>query len=131
LSTLRQLIAAEIAKRDNAEDMKPALHFVTYDKHPAAMTDAKAAVEAIIAEADSEHCRKIIYVTRAIQDEVMQMLERRFPKRLVICQPIVAPGQSLRETARPQTDLDLDPVRIADAADRAAERIARLRDAAG
>jgi hypothetical protein len=124
LNKLRELIAAEIARRDNSEDMKPGFQFVVYDKHPGVVTDVNTAVQAIIEQANTNE-GELTYVTRAIQDEVVETLERRFPRRWVLCYPIVTPGESQRERGR--LVHDYDPARAAEAADRVAERIERMR----
>jgi hypothetical protein len=85
-------------------------------------------VAAIVAEAEIEDGRKIVCVTRAIQDAVLDALQAAYPKRMIIYRPIVEPGQSLRETTRP--DIDLAPSRDGDAIDRAAERISQMREGA-
>jgi hypothetical protein len=125
MSRLRDLIANEIARRDNSVSMLLALCFVISNK-PGAITDTATAVAAIIEHAE-ESKGDLVSVARAIGEQVADALERKFPKRTIISSPITSPGQSQRERGRLVEQPELDPVRIAEAADRAAERMERMR----
>jgi alkanesulfonate monooxygenase SsuD/methylene tetrahydromethanopterin reductase-like flavin-dependent oxidoreductase (luciferase family) len=126
LNKLRELIAAEIAKRDDSINMQPALVFVIHDK-PGALTDAAAAIAAIVEHAERDDSSPMVCVARSIGDQVADALERKFPKRMIISQPVVGPNDAQRARGRLPIDTDLQPDRAAEAVDRAAERMERIR----
>jgi hypothetical protein len=126
LTKLRELIAAEIARRDNSINMQPAFVFVIHDR-PGALSDVEAAVEAIIEQHERDDNRPMVCVTRAIADQVADALERKFPKRTIICHPITSPSDSMRKRGLLKPEPNVGPGRDRDATTRAADRISALR----
>jgi hypothetical protein len=126
LNKLRELIAAEIAKRDNSINMQPALVFEIHDR-PNALTDTATAVAAIVEHAERDDNSPMVCVAHAIGDQVTDALERKFPKRMIICQPIVGPNDAERARGRLPINPEVQPDRNAEAIDRAAERMEKIR----
>jgi hypothetical protein len=122
---LQEIIESELARRENREDMRPALWFVSCDE-PGALMDVDEAVKVIVERADNDLSGKPVYVSRSIEKAVMDALHVGYPKRWSICNQVVSPGQPASLYARP--DLELEPDRDADATERAAARIAEMRD---
>jgi hypothetical protein len=134
---LQQMVAAEIARRQESENQKPAFWFVAHDQ-PGALTDIRQAVAAIVERTDGDDQGKPIYVAHSIEKAVMDALQAAHPKRYVMCNSVVdsarrhAPVPETSETAAPSAPIEIDrpgepPRPDEDVASRAAERIARLR----
>jgi hypothetical protein len=130
LNKLRELITAEIARRDNSVNMQPAFVFTIRDR-PGAMTDVAAAVAAIVEQTDGDGNTPPVCVTRAIGEQVGDALDRKFPKRMIISHPITSPSDSMRERGKlvnePQVAVGRDADAAVRAADRAAARLAEMR----
>jgi hypothetical protein len=129
---LKEMVEREIGRRTDCEDMRPAFWFVTDEEHPRALADVTTAVAAIIERTDGDDQGELVYVTRAIERGVFDALHAAHPRRMIICNQIVSPGQSMRDLPRP--DIELEPSRDHDAAgravDHAAKRIAQMREGA-
>jgi hypothetical protein len=125
MTTLRELVTAEISRRDNSISMLPALVFEIHDK-PGALTDVNTAVQAIV-EAATVESSPMVCVSRSIGDEVADALDRKFPKRMTISQPIVGPNDAQRARGQLPVNPEPQPDRNAEAVDRAAERMERIR----
>jgi hypothetical protein len=129
LSTIRSLIAAEIARRDNSIDMMPAFTFMINDR-PGALTDTATAVTAIIEQTEKGDNSPMVCVARAIGNQVADALERKFPRRTIVSSPIVGPSDSMRERGKLCNEPQLEVGRDHDAVGRAADRLAEMRDGA-
>jgi hypothetical protein len=123
--SLKEMVECELARRQDNEDLRPAFCFIVHDV-PGGLADVDEAVKAIVEVAENDGNWAKVCVTRAIGEAVIDALQAAHPKRCVISHPIVSPGQSQEQLAR--LDIDYEPERIADAADRAAERISRMRE---
>jgi hypothetical protein len=114
LNKLRELITAEIARRDNSENMMPAFWFVVHDM-PGALTDVDEAVAAIVKAADSEPYGAVMNVSPSIANAVMDALHRDHPRRMTIRQDVVRPGASQRKRGLLVEQPELPPVRVSGA----------------
>jgi hypothetical protein len=120
LSTLRQLVKAELARRENGAGMWPSLCFVVDDADDA-ITDIEAAKAAIVARAG--HIDRPVYVAPAISEAVTAALRAAYPRRFIIMKTLVESPH--RRAERPMTENYEEEVDRAVA--RAAERLAALR----
>jgi hypothetical protein len=129
--SLKEMVELELKRRAEGEDHRPAFWFVACDES-GALTDVDEAVAAIIDRTDNDPQGKVVYVSHLIERAVFDALHVAHPKRMPICNSIVAPGQSMRDLPRP--DIELEPSRDHDdagrAVDHAAKRIAQMREGA-
>jgi hypothetical protein len=114
LNKLRELITAEISRRESGIDMQPAFCFVVHDR-PGAMTDTATAVASIIEQTEGDGSTPPVCVTRSIGAQVADALQAKFPKRLIISSPIVGPSDSMRERGRLVNEPQVEPGRDHDA----------------
>jgi hypothetical protein len=130
MPALRDLVQAELTKREDTDAMRPALRFTIYDGRPDTLTDVAAAVKAV-----ENGDRGVVHVSKAIAASVTAALEAKYPRRLILIDQIVeastrcAPVPQADETAAPSASIETGgPSPSAeDAVQRAAERLVRLR----
>ena len=136
MTGLRGMIRNEIARRDESGAQWPAFSFVVDDKHPAALADVAAAVKAVVAGADDRAAGQgdRVRITSAIHEAVVGALRDAHPRRAIIARTIqesglrFAPRPELAEGTGPSSVAErIDEPDRADAAERAAARLARMR----
>jgi hypothetical protein len=93
-----------------------------WPNRPGALADTGTAVASIIEQTERNDASAMVCVTRAIEGQVVNALEAKFPKRMIISHPIQAPGQSLRERGQLDERPELEPSRDEGALDRVRER---------
>jgi hypothetical protein len=90
--------------------------------------DVATAVDAIIEQHEKADNSSMVCVTRSIGERVADALQARFPKRMIMAMPIMAPGESHRERGRLVEQPELEAGRDVDAAGRRHKRISAMRD---
>jgi hypothetical protein len=120
MTGLREMIRRELARRDEGNDLSPALWFVVDDRNAAAMTDVEVATKAIIAAADApretvgRERTPVVAVTSGIQGAVEAALRAAYPRRWIIFHRIVTPGKWPDDDVDPKLLPAEPPARIED-----------------
>ena len=136
MTGLRGMIRNELARRDESGAKWPAFSFVVDDKHPAALADVAAAVKAVVAGADDRAAGQgdRVRITSAVYEAVVDALRAHSPRRDIVVRTIeesglrFAPRPEPAEGAGPSSPAaHIDEPDRADAAERAAARLARMR----
>jgi hypothetical protein len=127
IPSLHEMVARELARRQEGDGKYPALSFIVNDE-AGAMTDAEAAAKATIAALDANDFARRVTVTSAIAEAVVTALRAVYPKRMILMHRIVSSPLRAEELARPE--IELEAGRDDDALQRAAERLAKLPDGA-
>jgi hypothetical protein len=121
------MVQRELARRLEGDGKYPALSFIVSDE-AGAMTDAEAAAKATLAAFDANDFAGRVTVTSTIAEAVVTALRAVHPKRMILMRRIVSSPLRAEELARPE--IELEAGRDDDALQRAAERLAKLRDGA-
>jgi hypothetical protein len=127
IPSLHEMVARELARRQEGDSKYPALSFIVNDG-AGAMTDAEAAAKATIAAFDAKDIARRVTVTSSIAEAVVTALRAVHPRRMILMRRIVSSPLRTEELARPE--IELEAGRDDDALQRAAERLAKLRDGA-